>query len=171
MSVGVLPSSMQRRGFLAALLALAGGCLGDGRPGNTPTRARTDSPTRQPTAARTDATPRVRFDVAWDAAADAATITHAGGGELTAATTDRLGIVVTTWPDRPIPDDVTITPTKTPTTWRTTWRAAGGTYPIREGDAVGLPDATPGDEVVVRWHGLDGREGVLARAKLPKIEG
>lgn len=142
---------MRRRALLASLGALLAGCLG--RP-TADDSAGDDAGVATATGEGTPVAPLVNWTFTLDPEGEVATVTHGTGEPITAERTDRLELVLTTAPDHPIPTDVTITPTPTPRVVRTTWRAAGGDYPITDGDSVTV-EATPGDTLAVWWYGAD----------------
>ncbi len=158
---------MRRRDVCAALPALLTGCLvlrpGGGGTAGTETGDETGGPAVEP--------PRVEWGFAQDAPTAPVTVTHEAGDVITRANTARLELVVTTWPDHPIPTDATLTPTRTPTSHWQTWRelATGDPYPVEAGDSVTLRAVTPGDEVAVRWYGSGDHGGaVLGSTTLSK---
>lgn len=148
---------MQRRAILASTGALLAGCLGRGEPDDDGSATSTEEGT--PTA------PLVNFSFELDVDRSVATVTHETGEPIEADRTTEVELVLTTAPDRPVPTDATLTPTRTPQVIRRTWREAGGSYPITEGDAVEFADATPGDTLEVWWYGTDlHREGTRLEA-------
>jgi|GEM_PF-3451298 len=166
---------MRRRDVIAALPAVLAGCPSlrpDG--GDTATdRARNsdDAGTETTMDQPTPESPQVEWAFVQDSPTVPVTVRHESGDSLTTENTARLELVVTTWPDHPIPTDATLTPTRTPTTHRRTWRelATGDPYPIEAGDSVTLEAVTPGDDVEVRWYRSDDHDGeVLGSTTLPK---
>lgn len=86
--------------------------------------------------------PNATFDIQHDDQRDSLTVTHLGSDVLPASRTDRLYVRMRDGEERTV-----------------NWTAAGGAFPVKEGDAVtitGFNDPSPGaneTEIAVIWQG------------------